>query len=90
MIDATQTPDAAIAKADLVIVNPPRRGIGSTLCERLDRADARWLIYSSCNVATLASDLVQMPHWHAMEARLLDMFPHTRHFETIVLLERRP
>ena len=90
VIDATQTPDAAIAKADLVIVNPPRRGIGSTLCERLDRADARWLIYSSCNVATLASDLVQMPHWHAMEARLLDMFPHTRHFETIVLLERRP
>lgn len=88
-IDAEQTPDDAINHSDLIVVNPPRRGIGATPCEQLDQSQARWLIYSSCNVETLADDLARMPHWRAVEARLLDMFPHTRHFETIVLLERR-
>ena len=88
-IDAGQTPDSATDDAELVIVNPPRRGIGAALCERLDHSPARWLIYSSCNVDTLAADLARMPQWRPRQARLLDMFPHTRHFETIVLLERR-
>ena len=87
-IDADRIPDEAINSADLVIVNPPRRGIGAALCARLDACSARWLVYSSCNVDTLSADLARMPRWRAVEGRLLDMFPHTRHFETIVLLER--
>jgi 23S rRNA (uracil747-C5)-methyltransferase len=74
----------------LVIVNPPRRGIGSALCHTLQQSDARWLIYSSCNAESLARDLAAMPGLQPREARLLDMFPHTRHYELLLLAERGP
>mgnify|MGYP003803980641 FL=1 len=68
--------------------NPPRRGIGVALCERIQLSGARDLIYSSCNIDTLDADLRRMPAYRAVEARLLDMFPHTAHFETLVWLRR--
>lgn len=74
---------------DLVIVNPPRRGIGPELCDFLDQSAAvRWVIYSSCNAETLARDLARMTSLRLRRARLLDMFPHTAHYEVITLLER--
>ena len=83
--------DAATGRldADLVIVNPPRRGLGATAADRIDAGVARFVIYSSCNPATLAADLVRMPTLRATEARLFDMFPQTSHVEVAVLLERR-
>lgn len=75
--------------ADLVIVNPPRRGIGDALADRLERGGARQVIYSSCNVTSLAADLARMPSLRPRSARLFDMFPQTRHVEVAVLLERR-
>ena len=72
----------------LVILNPPRRGIGAALCEYLERSAARWLIYSSCNVQSLAQDLRRMPGFRLWRVRLLDMFPHSHHYEVITLLER--
>ena len=82
--------DAAEAElgADLVVVNPPRRGIGVDLAQRLEASDARHLVYSSCNAASLARDLAAMPSWRPVEARLLDMFAHTTHYEVALLLER--
>ncbi len=74
---------------DLVIVNPPRRGIGEVLCAALEESTIKWLIYSSCNASTLAADLRNMPSLQPRQAQLLDMFPHTTHCETLVLLERR-
>jgi 23S rRNA (uracil747-C5)-methyltransferase len=46
------------------------------------------VIYSSCNAESLARDLAQMPGLRLRRARLLDMFPHTTHYEVITLLER--
>ena len=74
--------------ADLVVVNPPRRGIGPDLAARLDASGAHQLIYSSCNAVSLARDLTAMPSWRPVEARLLDMFAHTTHYEVAMLLER--
>lgn len=84
--------DAALADldADLVVVNPPRRGIGGDLAARLDASSAGHLIYSSCNAASLARDLSAMPSWTPVQARLLDMFAHTTHYEVALLLERVP
>lgn len=81
---------AAMGEAvpELVIVNPPRRGIGADLSRFLNDSTARWLIYSSCNVESLARDLALMPQLKPQQARLLDMFPHTEHYEVILLLER--
>lgn len=73
---------------ELVVVNPPRRGIGNALAQALERSSTRHVVYSSCNAESLARDLAQMPSLRPRRARLLDMFPHTSHHEVIVLLER--
>lgn len=87
--DASAWALAQPRSAELVIVNPPRRGIGERLSLHLEAArDTRWLIYSSCNAESLARDLALMPSFQPRQARLLDMFPQTRHYEVIVLLER--
>lgn len=75
--------------ADLVVVNPPRRGIGS-ITAALESSQARWVLYSSCNVDSLADDLGRLPSWRAARGRLVDMFPQTEHHEVVVLLERCP
>ena len=74
----------------LVVVNPPRRGIGPRLAAWLEASTASHVVYSSCNVDSLAGDLAAMPSLHAVEARLFDMFPQTSHHEVAVLLERAP
>ena len=74
---------------DLVIVNPPRRGIGTALAGWLEQSGVRDVIYSSCNPESLRRDLVAMPSYTVREARVFDMFPHTHHLEVAVLLERR-
>lgn len=76
------------AAPELVIVNPPRRGIGERLAGWLEASPARHVLYSSCNVDSLARDLAAMPSFRPVSARLLDMFPHTAHHEVLVLLTR--
>lgn len=79
--DAAQVPD-------VIVVNPPRRGIGADLAAYLNECSAPRIIYSSCNPTTLAADLARMPSLRAVEGRLFDMFPHTTHAEVALLLER--
>jgi 23S rRNA (uracil747-C5)-methyltransferase len=86
--DATAFGLAAPAAPDMVIVNPPRRGIGADLARWLEVSGARHVLYSSCNAVTLAQDLAEMPSLRPVRARLLDMFPQTRHYEVLTLLER--
>ena len=73
---------------DLVVVNPPRRGIGPDLARWLESSPASQVLYSSCNVDTLARDLAAMPSLRAAEARIFDMFPQTPHTEVMVRLQR--
>lgn len=86
--DATAYALAAGAAPDLVVVNPPRRGIGEELSGWLESSAVRHVLYSSCNAQTLAKDLVAMPSLRPVRGRLLDMFPNTSHYEVLVLLER--
>lgn len=88
--DATAFAVDQPAAPDLVVVNPPRRGIGETLCTWLEHSGVRHVLYSSCNAASLARDLERMPSLRPREARVLDMFPQTGHYEVAVLLERVP
>ncbi|WP_285320138.1 23S rRNA (uracil(747)-C(5))-methyltransferase RlmC [Pseudarthrobacter sp. lyk4-40-TYG-27] len=86
--DATAFALAADESPDLVIVNPPRRGIGKELCGWLEASDVQHVVYSSCNAQSLARDLANLPSFTARRARVLDMFPQTTHYEVMVLLER--
>lgn len=73
---------------DLVVVNPPRRGIGADLAGWLERSRVPHVLYSSCNVDSLAADLAAMGSLLPVRAQVLDMFPQSGHFETMVLLRR--
>lgn len=86
--DATAFARAADVEPDLVVVNPPRRGIGEDLAAWLNGSAVRTVLYSSCNPESLARDLAAMPAFKAVRARLFDMFPQTAHAEVLVLLER--
>ena len=76
------------AVPELVVVNPPRRGIGATLATWLEESSVEHVVYSSCNPVTLATDLARMPSLRLRRARVLDMFPQTGHLEAVTLLSR--
>jgi 23S rRNA (uracil747-C5)-methyltransferase len=86
--DATQWALEQPTVPDLVVVNPPRRGIGPDLAGWLEDSGVGHVVYSSCNAESLAKDLALMPSLRPVEARVLDMFPHTTHYEVMVLLAR--
>ncbi|HEV2796834.1 MAG TPA: methyltransferase domain-containing protein [Nocardioides sp.] len=86
--DATAYALGSAVAPDLVVVNPPRRGIGADLAGWLEASGVQHVVYSSCNAESLARDLTLMPSLRPAEARVLDMFPHTTHYEVIVLLTR--
>ncbi|MGP7959358.1 23S rRNA (uracil(747)-C(5))-methyltransferase RlmC [Sanguibacter sp. A247] len=73
---------------DMVVVNPPRRGVGAELAHWLESSAVSDVIYSSCNALTLAKDLRAMPSLRVLEAQVLDMFPQTSHYEVAVHLTR--
>lgn len=75
---------------DLLIVNPPRRGLGEEFAAWIERSGIPSVVYSSCNPETLARDLAVMPSLSPVEGRVFDMFPHTGHLEVAVLLRRNP
>ena len=73
---------------DLLVVNPPRRGIGEQLAGRIEASGVERVLYSSCNPRTLAADLAHLPSMRVTRSRLFDMFPHTEHAEVLVELVR--
>ncbi len=74
---------------DLLVVNPPRRGLGEDLCALIEDTGGEHVVYSSCHPGTLAADLARMPSLRVQAGRYADMFPHTEHAEVIVLLRRQ-
>ncbi|WP_299997566.1 23S rRNA (uracil(747)-C(5))-methyltransferase RlmC [uncultured Cedecea sp.] len=74
---------------DLVLVNPPRRGIGPALCDYLSAMQPAFIVYSSCNAETMARDIAMLPDYQLERVQLFDMFPHTAHYEVLTLLIRR-
>ena len=88
--DASAFAHSAPELPPLVIVNPPRRGIGPELCRTLSESKAQHIIYSSCNPASLARDIKDLVGFQPQQARLFDMFPHTNHYEVCCLLQRMP
>ncbi|EHP4679414.1 hypothetical protein KO888_001725 [Salmonella enterica] len=87
-LDSTQFATAQGETPDLVLVNPPRRGIGKPLCDYLAQMAPRFIIYSSCNAQTMAQDIRHLPNYRIQRVQLFDMFPHTAHYEVLALLRR--
>ncbi|QHM76073.1 23S rRNA (uracil(747)-C(5))-methyltransferase RlmC [Mixta theicola] len=88
-LDSTRFASGEEAVPDLVLVNPPRRGIGAELCAYLSNMAPAWLLYSSCNAESMAQDIARLEGYHICRVQLFDMFPHTAHYEVLTLLQRR-
>lgn len=87
-LDSTAFATGQGAVPDLVLVNPPRRGIGKPLCDYLSAMAPQWIIYSSCNAETMAKDIHELSGYRIERVQLFDMFPHTAHYEVLTLLVR--
>lgn len=75
---------------DLVFMDPPRAGASREFLTALCSLAPKRVIYISCNPETLARDLqfLRQNHYKAETIQPVDMFPHTRHIETVCLLSR--
>ncbi len=77
-------------KADALVVDPPRTGLDPSFLETLLTSRIEQLVYISCNPVTLAKDLHVLQEKYRIEKiQAYDMFPHTAHVETVVLLWRK-
>ena len=77
-------------KPDLIILDPPRPGVHPKALKYVIDFNAKDIIYVSCNPKTLATDLqVLVENGYVMKkVKVMDMFPHTPHVETVVLLDK--
>jgi 23S rRNA (uracil747-C5)-methyltransferase len=73
-----------------ILVNPPRRGLNTSIIKDILNQKPKVIIYSSCNVDTLARDYLEMSqHYTIVSTQIFDMFPYTEHFETLMILNRK-
>ena len=86
--DGSTPGEVEAERPDLLVVNPPRRGIGEQLATRIEASGVERVLYSSCNPRTLATDLARLSSMRVVRAHLFDMFPHTDHAEVLVELAR--
>lgn len=77
-------------KADAVIMDPPRAGSDEKFMSSVVTLSPEKIVYVSCNPDTLARDLNYFSRhgYNARKIQPVDMFPHTDHVETVVLLKK--
>ena len=88
-LDATKYVTNEQSIPDLVLLNPPRRGAGKTLIQYLQTIKPNYVLYSSCNLTSMAEDLRLLTDYQMTKVQLFDMFPHTSHMEVLVLLQAK-
>jgi len=76
-------------RPDVIVVDPPRKGLNADTIEALDRMAPRRIVYVSCDPATLARDvaLLKARGYTLKTAQAADLFPRCSHVESICLLE---
>jgi 23S rRNA (uracil1939-C5)-methyltransferase len=76
-------------RPDLIVVDPPRAGVGIEACALLARIKAPEIVYVSCDPTTLGRDLKAMVDsgYRLHQLHLVDMFPQTFHQETVAVLK---
>lgn len=77
-------------RPDVVVVDPPRKGLDEEVVPVIASMEPERVVYVSCDPGTLARDVKRFAGcgYRALRAAAVDLFPRTRHVETIVLLQR--
>jgi 23S rRNA (uracil1939-C5)-methyltransferase len=80
----------SLPKVDLIVLNPPRKGVQSEAMAHLSEIGAPRIIYVSCEPKSLARDLARLDQhgYRVTQNQPFDMFPQTEEVETVVKLER--
>jgi 23S rRNA (uracil1939-C5)-methyltransferase len=75
---------------DVVVIDPPRAGLSQKVVRRVIEAEAKRIVYVSCNPTTLAPNARQLADagYELKTVRPVDMFPQTPHIECVAMLER--
>ncbi len=77
-------------RGDVLVVDPPRAGLGPQVCELLGERGPQRIVYVSCNAITQAADYeLLQAQYQLTAARGFDLFPQTYHCEQVAVLERR-
>ena len=81
---------AAGERADVIFMDPPREGSTPQFIESVARMAPKRVVYVSCNPETLARDLALLTKkgYRVESSTPVDMFPHSEHIETVVLLSK--
>ena len=76
---------------DVIVVDPPRKGLTEKLVDTIVEMSPKRVVYVSCDPATLARDLKQFEEsqYSVKEITPVDLFPRTAHVESVVLLSRK-
>jgi 23S rRNA (uracil1939-C5)-methyltransferase len=76
------------SKPELVIVDPPRSGLGSDVTTQLTKVRPQTIVYVSCDPATLSRDLHALVEsgYHLRTMHMVDLFPQTFHLESVTVL----
>ena len=77
-------------KIDTIIFDPPRKGLESSIIDKVAELDLKEVVYISCNASTLARDikLFSDKGYELKKLQAVDMFPQTAHIETVALLSK--
>ena len=78
-------------KADVVVVDPPRKGCDKKLLDAITDIDAKKIVYVSCDPSTLGRDLQVLEEngYKTLEVQPVDMFPNTSHVENVAKLIKK-
>ena len=78
-------------KADVVVVDPPRKGCDKKLLDAITNIDAKKIVYVSCDPSTLGRDLQLLEEngYKTLEVQPVDMFPNTSHVENVAKLIKK-
>lgn len=75
---------------DIIVVDPPRKGLDKNTIETLKEINPRTIGYISCNIATLARDIKLLEGtYRVVSINFVDMFPGTSHLEAVTILEKK-
>ncbi len=75
-------------KIEKIVVDPPRPGLHSEVIKSIVDMSPKEIVYISCNPKTQAQDLKKLLYnnYHIEDIKLIDMFPHTSHIESVALI----
>jgi 23S rRNA (uracil1939-C5)-methyltransferase len=90
-LDFLQKQRPSAPPPDLVVVDPPRAGLGSALTALLSQIGPAEIVYVSCDPATLSRDIAALVNsgYDLRTITMVDMFPQTFHLESVSVLRRR-